>query len=97
MAETRKLGPFLRRMQPATASSPVPTRIGRLRDLRALWSDLTAPTIAMHHCRVVKRTGDGSIIEFRSVVDACGAPSRCRTAWSRFGVDAVKILVAFGP
>ena len=28
----------------------------------------------MHHGRVVKRTGDGSIIEFRSVVDAvrCG-------------------------
>jgi class 3 adenylate cyclase len=28
------------------------------------------PTIAVHHGRVVKRTGDGSIIEFRSVVDA---------------------------
>jgi class 3 adenylate cyclase len=25
---------------------------------------------AVHHGRVVKRTGDGSIIEFRSVVDA---------------------------
>ena len=24
----------------------------------------------MHHGRIVKRTGDGSIIEFRSVVDA---------------------------
>ena len=24
----------------------------------------------MHHGRVVKRTGDGSLIEFRSVVDA---------------------------
>ena len=28
------------------------------------------PTIAVHHGRIVKRTGDGSIIEFRSVVDA---------------------------
>jgi adenylate cyclase len=27
-------------------------------------------TLARHHGRVVKRTGDGSIIEFRSVVDA---------------------------
>ncbi len=38
--------------------------------LRALWSDLIAPTIAVHNGRVVKRTGDGSIVEFRSVVDA---------------------------
>ncbi len=38
--------------------------------LRALRSDLFDPTIALHHGRVVKRTGDGSLIEFRSVVDA---------------------------
>jgi class 3 adenylate cyclase len=38
--------------------------------LRALRSDLFDPTIALHHGRVVKRTGDGVLIEFRSVVDA---------------------------
>ncbi|HEY4985953.1 MAG TPA: adenylate/guanylate cyclase domain-containing protein, partial [Bradyrhizobium sp.] len=38
--------------------------------LRALRSDLVDPTIALHNGRVVKRTGDGIIIEFRSVVDA---------------------------
>jgi adenylate cyclase len=38
--------------------------------LRALRSDLIDPTISVHHGRVVKRTGDGSVIEFRSVVDA---------------------------
>ena len=38
--------------------------------LRALRSDLIDPTIAVHKGRVVKRTGDGIIIEFRSVVDA---------------------------
>src|SRR5271156_1820364 len=38
--------------------------------LRALRSDLIDPTIAVHHGRIVKRTGDGSVIEFRSVVDA---------------------------
>ncbi len=41
--------------------------LARLRELR---TDLIDPTIAMHHGRIVKRTGDGSIIEFRSVVDA---------------------------
>ena len=32
--------------------------------LRALRSDLIDPTIAVHHGRVVKRTGDGSLVEF---------------------------------
>ena len=38
--------------------------------LRTLRSDLFDPIISVHHGRIVKRTGDGSIIEFRSVVDA---------------------------
>jgi adenylate cyclase len=38
--------------------------------LRALRSDPIDPTIALHRGRIVKRTGDGSIIEFRSIVDA---------------------------
>ena len=38
--------------------------------LVAAASDLIDPTIAVHHGRVVKRTGDGILIEFRSVVDA---------------------------
>ena len=62
--------------------------------LRALRSDLIDPTIAVHHGRIVKRTGDGSLIELRSVVDAvrCAievAPaafrriSRCRRGLTR--------------
>ncbi len=38
--------------------------------LRGLRSDLIDPTIAVHNGRVFKRTGDGSLVEFRSVVDA---------------------------
>jgi adenylate cyclase len=41
--------------------------LGRLRGLR---SDLIDPAIDAHHGRIVKRTGDGSLIEFRGVVDA---------------------------
>ncbi len=37
--------------------------------LRGLRSDLIDP-IDAHHGRIVRRTGDGSLIEFRSVVDA---------------------------
>src|SRR6516225_4505090 len=38
--------------------------------LRALRSDLIDPTISVHNGRIVKRTGDGALVEFRSVVDA---------------------------
>jgi adenylate cyclase len=38
--------------------------------LRALRGDLIDPAIEANHGRVVKRTGDGILIEFRSVVDA---------------------------
>ncbi len=38
--------------------------------LRALRSDLIDPAISVHNGRVVKRTGDGVLVEFRSVVDA---------------------------
>jgi TolB-like protein/class 3 adenylate cyclase len=43
---------------------------GTLARLRALRGDLIDPAIAAHRGRIVKRTGDGSLIEFRSVVDA---------------------------
>src|SRR5271165_6470398 len=38
--------------------------------LRGLRSDLIDPAVAANHGRIVKRTGDGNLIEFRSVVDA---------------------------
>ncbi|MDB5605008.1 MAG: cya-5 [Bradyrhizobium sp.] len=38
--------------------------------LRTLQSDLVDPTIAVHNGRVVKRTGNGVLVEFRSVVNA---------------------------
>jgi adenylate cyclase len=38
--------------------------------LRGLRGDLIDPAIAAHRGRVVKSTGDGGIVEFRSVVDA---------------------------
>jgi adenylate cyclase len=38
--------------------------------LRGLRSDLIDPAVDAHRGRIVKRTGDGSLIEFRSVVDA---------------------------
>jgi adenylate cyclase len=38
--------------------------------LRALRSDLIEPSVDAHHGRIVKHTGDGALVEFRSVVEA---------------------------
>ena len=51
--------------------------------LRGLRSDLIDPAIAAHHGRTVKRTGDGSIIEFRSVVDAVRCAIEVQTRHDR--------------
>ena len=57
-------------MWSATAGSPALTRTERCRGSAGLRSDLIDPAIDAHQGRIVKRTGDGSLIEFRSVVDA---------------------------
>jgi adenylate cyclase len=70
MSETRKLAAILVADvvgYSRLAGADEDRTFARLRGLR---SDLIDPAIAAHHGRIVKRTGDGSIIEFRSVVDA---------------------------
>jgi class 3 adenylate cyclase len=70
MSETRKLAAILVADivgYSRLAGADEERTLARLRGLR---SDLIDPVIAAHLGRIVKRTGDGSIIEFRSVVDA---------------------------
>ena len=70
MTETRKLAAILVADvvgYSRLAGADEDRTLARLRGLR---SDLIDPAIAAHHGRIVKRTGDGTIIEFRSVVDA---------------------------
>src|SRR4029077_18087861 len=70
MGETRKLAAILVADvvgYSRLAGADEERTLARLRGLR---SDFIDPAVALHRGRVVKRTGDGSIIEFRSVVDA---------------------------
>jgi class 3 adenylate cyclase len=70
MSETRKLAAILCSDvvgYSRLAGADEDRILARMRTLR---SDLIDPTIAVHNGRIVKRTGDGSIVEFRSVVDA---------------------------
>src|SRR5208282_1300400 len=70
MSETRKIAAILAADVIGYSRLAGADEDRTLARLRALRSDLIDPTIAAHNGRVVKRTGDGMIIEFRSVVDA---------------------------
>jgi adenylate cyclase len=70
MSETRKIAAILVADVVGYSRLAGADEEGTLARLRALRSDLIDPAIATHRGRVVKRTGDGSLIEFRSVVDA---------------------------
>jgi TolB-like protein/class 3 adenylate cyclase len=70
MPETRKLAAILAADVAGYSKLAADDEERTLARLRALRSDLIDPTTALHHARVVKRTGDGVLIEFRSVVDA---------------------------
>jgi adenylate cyclase len=70
MAESRKLAAILAADVVGFSRLAGADEDRTLARLRALRSDLIDPTIDVHHGRVVKRTGDGALVEFRSVVDA---------------------------
>src|SRR5262249_5915282 len=70
MPETRKLAAILAADVAGYSKLAGADEERTLARLRALRSDLIDPAVALHHGRVVKRTGDGILLEFRSVVDA---------------------------
>ena len=70
MAEIRKIAAILAADVVGFSRMTSADEDGTLARLRALRSDLIDPTVATHNGRVFKRTGDGVLIEFRSVVDA---------------------------
>ena len=85
MAETRKIAAILAadvvgfsRM----ASADEDRTLARLRALRA---DLIDPAIAGQNGHVFKRTGDGALVEFRSVVEAV----RCAITIQNAMIEAI--------
>ena len=80
MAETRKLAAILCSDVVGFSRLAGADEDRILARLRSLRSDLIDPTIAVHNGRVVKRTGDGSIVEFRSVVDAVRCANEVQNA-----------------
>ena len=70
MAETRRLAAIMAADVVGFSRMTSADEDRTLARLRALRSDLIDPIVSVHRGRVVKRTGDGALVEFRSVVDA---------------------------
>jgi class 3 adenylate cyclase len=70
MTETRKLAAILAADVVGYSRLAGTDEDRTLARLRALRSDLLDPTVAVYNGRVFKRTGDGILVEFRSVVEA---------------------------
>src|SRR5829696_3146976 len=70
MRETRKIAAILVADVVGYSRLAGADEVRTLSRLRGLRSDLIDPAIAANQGRIVKRTGDGALVEFRSVVDA---------------------------
>jgi class 3 adenylate cyclase len=70
MAETRKIAAILAADVVGFSRMASADEDGTLARLRTLRSELIDPTVASQNGRVFKRTGDGALVEFRSVVEA---------------------------
>src|ERR1700761_3463103 len=60
---------------------------GTLAQLKVLRKTIGDPHIAAHHCRIVKTTGDGMLVEFASAVDAIRAAVESRRAMADRACD----------
>ena len=87
MSESRKLAAILAADIVGFSRLVGADEEGTLDRLRMLRNDLIDPAIARRGGRVVKRTGDGIIIEFRSVVDAVRCAVEVQKAMAGRNVD----------
>jgi adenylate cyclase len=77
MSQTRRLAAILAADAAGYSRLMGADEEGTLERLKALRRELLDPQITAHHGRIVKTTGDGLLVEFASVVDACAARSLC--------------------
>src|ERR1700685_1285163 len=90
MAETRKIAAILAADVVGFSRVASADEDGTLARLRTLRSELIDPTVASQNGRVFKRTGDGALVEFRSVVEAV----RCAIAIQKAMIEPNPDLAA---
>ena len=80
MAETRKLAAILAADVVGFSRMTGADEDGVLAQLRVLRHELIDPATSANNGRIFKRTGDGAIVEFRSVVDAVRCAVKIQSA-----------------
>jgi len=75
MSQTRRLAAILAADMVGYSRLIGADETSTLRAFKTLCAELFDPSIARHHGRLVKTTGDGCLVEFSSVIDAL----RCAT------------------
>jgi adenylate cyclase len=70
MSQTRRLAAILAADAVGYSRLIRADEAGTLQAFKTIKAELFDPTIAAHHGQLVKTTGDGSLVEFGSVVDA---------------------------
>jgi adenylate cyclase len=95
MTETRKIAAILAADVVGFSRMASADEDRTLAQLRALRADLIDPAIAQQNGRVFKRTGDGVLIEFRSVVEAvrCAIAIQNAMIARNLGIDADQRIV----
>ena len=77
MSQTRRLAAILAADVAGYSRLMGADEEGTLERLKALRRELLDPTIAEHHGRIVKTTGDGLLVELPASSMRCAAWSRC--------------------
>jgi adenylate cyclase len=96
MASTRRLAAILAADVAGYSRLMGVDEEGTLAELKAIRRELSDPKVEEHRGRIVKTIGDGSLIEFASVVDAV----RCAVATMRSitgGGAAISLGLAVNP
>src|ERR1700678_3078996 len=90
MTETRKIAAILATDVVGFSRMASADEDRTLARFRALRRDLIDPTVADQNGRIFKRTGDGALVEFRSVVEAvrCAIPIQKTMAEWNGGMSA---------
>lgn len=70
--------------------------VGTLEALKALRTEIFAPTITSHDGRIVKLMGDGALVEFASIVDAVGCAVEVQKKLAMGKLDGPPILLRIG-
>src|SRR5437868_10228395 len=98
MTSTRRLAAILAADVAGYSRLMGADEVGTLEALKAVRREIGDPTIAAHNGRIVKTTGDGTLVEFASAVDAvtCAVAFQEKIAERNKSSNGLKLAFSIG-